>query len=46
MCVKTKLMSNLMRFMVVDVVNIGNLLNKKAEPYDLEFSFSNIIYDC
>lgn len=42
----TKLMSNLMRFMVVDVVNIGNLLNKKAEPYDLEFSFSNIIYDC
>ena len=42
----TKLMSNLRRFVVINVANLGNLLNKKAEHYDLEFSFSNIIYDC
>lgn len=46
MCIKTKLMSNLRRFVVINVANLGNLLNKKAEPYDLDFSFSNIIYDC
>lgn len=42
----TKLLSNLRRFVVINVANLGNLLNKKAELYDLEFSFSNIIYDC
>lgn len=27
----TKLMSNLRRFVVINVANLGNLLNKKAE---------------
>lgn len=26
------LMSNLRRFVVINVANLGNLLNKKAEP--------------
>lgn len=28
----TKLMSNLRRFVVINVVNLGNLLNKKLNP--------------
>lgn len=28
----TKLMSNLRRFVVINVANLGNLLNKKLNP--------------